>query len=44
MTKKCKRKFTTKDKKGIKSWAKKHGAIFTMEEYNKMLKGVLKSC
>ena len=37
----CKRKFSKKDKKEIKSWAKKHGAIFTMKEYNKMLGRVL---
>ena len=37
---KLKCKFTAKDKRDIKSWAKKHGALFTMKEYNKMLRRV----
>jgi len=39
--KKCKR-FTEKDKREIKKWAKKYGALFTMKEYNQMLKRVTK--
>jgi len=38
---KCK-KFTEKDKKEIKEWAKKYGAKFNMKEYNQMLKRVCK--
>jgi len=42
---KCKiKRFSAKDKREISRWAKSHGARFTMEEYNKMFRRVLKSC
>ncbi len=41
MTKVCKR-FTQKDKKEIKKWAKKYRSIFTMKEYNQILKKINK--
>jgi hypothetical protein len=43
MAKEC-RRFTEKEKRDIRKWAKKHGAIFTVKEHNIMLKRVLKGC
>ncbi len=41
--KKC-RRFTAKEKRDVRKWAKKHGALFTAKEYSAMLGRVLKEC
>ena len=42
--KRCTRRLSVKERRDVRTWAKTHGAKFTVKEYNSMLRRVLKSC